>query len=199
MTLIAESQYFSPSIFFTTSISIWNMEIDIYESYQKMSFRNRCMIAGAEGPLLLTVPLVGGRTQKKLVREVLIDYKKDWQDNHWKTLVSCYNRSPWFEHFRDALEQLYQTRFQFLYEWNMACLKWTMGSLGLKASIGYTGDYRKDYDPNQYLDLRGQLMPATIGDQFRNPIRYRQVFEERTGFIDHLSVLDLLFCHGRIY
>ncbi|MFY8166580.1 MAG: WbqC family protein [Sediminibacterium sp.] len=32
--------------------------------------------------------------------------------------------------------------------------------------------------------------------QYSNPVTYQQVFQERTGFIPNLSILDLLFCCG---
>ena len=48
------------------------------------------------------------------------------------------------------------------------------------------------------LDLRGKLVPRNIQDtELASPVVYRQVFEEITGFIPNLSILDLLFCEGQ--
>ena len=43
-------------------------------------------------------------------------------------------------------------------------------------------------------DLRKRANPDAL-DEWAE-IRYRQVFEDKTGFIPNLSVLDLLFCQG---
>jgi WbqC-like protein family len=43
-------------------------------------------------------------------------------------------------------------------------------------------------------DWRNQVLPKNY-DRV-NPLQYRQVFEERTGFLPNLSALDLLFNEG---
>ena len=178
-----------------------------------MGFRNRCQLAGAEGVVDLSVPLVGGRDQKTLVRDVRISDRQPWAAQHWKTIVSCYSRSPWFDHYRDALEGLYQRRFDFLLDWDLACFDWSIRVLGLAIPVGLTEGWVRDYSPLEGVDWRGKLRPRDreadgggIGEaagvgaggmEAGGPVRYRQVFEERTGFIPNLSILDLIFCEGK--
>jgi hypothetical protein len=90
-----------------------------------MSFRNRCQIVGAEGVIDLSIPLVRGRDQKALMKDVRISSAQPWQSQHWKTIVSCYSRSPWFEFYRDELEGLYRKQWNFLLDWNLVCFEWT--------------------------------------------------------------------------
>src|SRR4051794_31577554 len=108
MELIVESQYFSPVTLFKKSIEVLNIKIDLYEPWRKMSFRNRCVVAGSNGPINLSIPVLEGREQKRLLKEVVIDNRKPWQSQHWKTIVSCYNRSPWFDFFEPGLNGLYR-------------------------------------------------------------------------------------------
>ena len=197
MNLLVESQYFPPSILFKISINISNVKFDIYESFRKMSFRNRCMVAGANGPILLSVPLQEGREQRKAMREVLIDNKKNWQAQHWKTITSCYNRSPWFDFFCDELADIYRQPFRFLVDWNRTCFDWTATKMGLPVTTGFTENDQPRGEALGYQDWRNRLVPRSIEKDFPEAIRYRQVFEDRTGFIPHLSVLDLLFCEGK--
>src|ERR1700742_4560771 len=126
MNLIIDLQYFPSIILFKNLNNISNIVFEQYENYQKMSFRSRCRIAGADGPLDLSIPLVGGRDQKTLMKDVRIADGQPWQAQHWKTILSCYSRSPWFEFYRDSLEGLYQTPIQSLVEWNLSCFKWTL-------------------------------------------------------------------------
>jgi hypothetical protein len=180
-----------------------------------MSFRNRCQIVGAEGVIDLSVPLLRGRDQKALMKDVRISGAQPWQSQHWKTIVSCYSRSPWFEFYRDELEGLYRKEWNFLLDWNLVCFEWTMKALGTSIPVSLTESYEKRYDPDRVTDWRGKILPKHLAGGMAGPgegvaglsitgsaddggVRaYRQVFGERTGFIPNLSVLDLLFCEGK--
>lgn len=220
MDLIIESQYFAPIIFYKISYNFSYIVFEQCETYQKMSFRNRCQIAGAEGVISLAVPLVGGRGQKGLTRDVRIAGGRSWQAQHWKTIVSCYSRSPWFDYYRDGLETLFQKPVNFLMDWNQECLEWTLRVLGMTRTIRRTAAYREVYLPGEGADWRGRLVPrerekwgamsfgspgagpdgpgaVTDGRGWPAAPRYRQVFEERIGFTPNLSILDLLFCEGK--
>ena len=111
--------------------------------------------------------------------------------------MSCYNRSPWFEFYRDDLEPLYQRPFEWLVDWNLACWNWVTGKLSIPVSAGYTDHYQVAYPGTEYIDWRNRLIPKSMLLDFPEPVRYRQVFEERVGFIPHCSILDLLFCEGK--
>jgi WbqC-like protein family len=156
----------------------------------------------------LSIPLVRGRDQKALMKDVRISTAQPWQSQHWKTIVSCYSRSPWFEFYRDELEGLYRKQWNFLLDWNLVCFEWTQGLLGISIPVSLTESYEKEYVPDRVTDWRGKMLPkhlagGTTGlrgagsteDGGARP--YRQVFEERIGFIPNLSVLDLLFCEGK--
>jgi hypothetical protein len=216
MNLIIDIQYFPSVNLYKALYRFSNIVFDQYESYQKMGFRNRCQVAGAQGVVNLSVPLVRGRGQKTLVRDVRISNRQPWQAQHWKTIVSCYSRSPWFDHYRDELEGLYRRKSDFLLDWDLACFDWSVRVVGLAIPVGLTERWERDYSASEAVDWRGRLKPkdreedgglgggsSGVGladreaDAADRPVRYRQVFEERTGFIPNLSILDLLFCEGK--
>src|SRR5579871_500006 len=196
MNLITDIQYFPSVIFYKNSYNFSHIIIEQCETWQKMSFRNRCQIAGAEGVIDLSIPLVNGRDQKSFIRDVRIADHLPWQDSHWKTIVSCYNRSPWFEYYRDDLESLFTRQDKFLWDWNWACLEWVFKAFKIKVPKGQTSAYQEHYPGADYLDWRGKFMPKSRLGETLTPFRYQQVFEERIGFQPNLSVLDLLFCAG---
>src|SRR5579872_5915140 len=99
MTLITDFQYFPSIILYNNLYKFSNIVFEQYEYYQKMSFRNRCRIAGAGGIIDLSIPLEKGRDQRSLIRDVRISGARQWQAEHWKTILSCYSRSPWFEFY----------------------------------------------------------------------------------------------------
>jgi len=197
MNLITDLQYFPSVILYKISNKSSNITFEQYEFYQKMSFRNRCQIAGAQGCIDLSIPLAKGRDQKTVMKDVKMATTYSWQDQHWKTILACYSRSPWFEYYRDELEQLYCKPFVFLKDWNLACFEWTCRILGLPVQVLLTETWRPHYE-GDWLDWRGKLVPKNIRDtDWASPVVYRQVFEETTGFIPNLSILDLLFCEGQ--
>ncbi|WP_157986564.1 WbqC family protein [Chitinophaga alhagiae] len=195
-TLLIESQYFPPISFYKTLIEVNILKIERYEHYQKVSFRNRCYVAGPNGTILLSVPLAKGKNQRTIMKDVRISNQENWQALHWKTLTSAYRRSPWFEYFENELEELYTRRFDFLLDWNMACLQWANQVLGISPEISLTDRFEKTYDPaTGVLDRRDHLQPGQPAPDGA-PV-YAQVFGERTGFFPNLSILDLLFCEGK--
>jgi hypothetical protein len=196
MTLVIESQYFSPGILFYYLNNFTHCIFDQYEHFQKMSFRNRCTLSGGNGPVNLTVPIAGGRNQKTIMKDVRILNRVGWQANHWKTITSCYNKSPWFEHYRDDLQKLYNHKQKFLLDWNLTCFEWICDKMAIKISTSLSDQYEKNYNESEFEDWRGRLMPSTINSNFPDTKRYPQVFEDRFGFIPNLSILDYLFCNG---
>jgi len=192
--IVSELQYFPPVSFFPVLYTNSYVKIDIYEDYRKMSFRNRCLIAGAQGIISLSVPLREGRNQRLPMNEVLISNSEKWQARHFKSIQSAYNRSPFFEYYQDELTVLYQQPFNRLAEWNLHCLNWLKKKMEWPAEIHFT-DEAIPFHSAGVDDRRNQVLPKNYSDL--NPVKYRQVFEERTGFFPNLSILDLLFNTGK--
>jgi|SRR5450432_2542 hypothetical protein len=192
--IVSELQYFPPISFFTALYKETYIYLDIYEAYHKMSFRNRCLIIGAQGIISLSVPLQDGRNQELPMNEILISNTEKWQARHFKSIQSAYNRSPFFDHYRDELFNLYQKPFGRLGEWNLSCLQWVNEKLGWLAEIRFT-ETVVSYGADGFDDRRNQVLPKNYHQW--SPVKYRQVFEERTGFFPNLSILDLLFNTGK--
>ncbi len=204
MNLITDLQYFPSIILFESLYKYSNIFFEQCESYQKMSFRNRCQLAGGEGLIELSIPLVKGRSQKTLMKDVRIANDRPWQAQHWKTIVSCYSRSPWFEFYHNELEAVYKKRYDLLADWNWDCFEWALRALKLSIPVSGTNEFCEGYEGVNWVDWRGKLLPKNrqsggplAGPDRQAPLKYRQVFEERVGFIPNLSILDLLFCEGR--
>jgi hypothetical protein len=194
-TLLIESQYFPNFFYYKTLINFDILLIERYEHYQKLSFRNRCYIAGPNGRILLSVPLARGKNQRTVMKDVRISNEEKWQAQHWKTLVSAYRRSPWFEYHEESLGKLYEQPAQFLLDWNMACFEWANNVIGLHHPVTFTDEYKKDADAG-IRDLRDTMSPSEAVSGDNMPV-YAQVFQERVGFMPNLSILDLIFCEGR--
>lgn len=148
-------------------------------TYQKQSNLNRCKIAGVNGILTLSVPLVGGREQKTFFKDVLIDNSQRWPVQHLRTLQSCYGKAPFFDYYFPLIEILLSQPHQYLLELNKRILEQIMKWLRWKGEIMITS-----HNWSKTVYTMPQLPP------------YVQVFADRQPFHPDLSILDLLFCTG---
>lgn len=164
--------------------------LDKAEHYEKMTGRNRYDISGSSNKILLSVPLTHGRNQHIPMQDVLIYNTVNWQVQHWRTLVSVYSRTPYFEHYEPSLQRLFETAFTHLTEFNKAGIQWVMQQMRLKFQLQETNEYVKEY-PAEITDLRDTKKEVLLP-----PPVYYQIFEDRIGFLPDLSILDLLFSEG---
>lgn len=168
---------------------------DIAEHFEKMTYRNRYYITGANGLIQLTIPLAQGRNQRTAMKDVQIDNTESWQQQHWRTIKSVYGRAPFFEHYAMSLEPLFTTVCENLTDFNKATVKWLKRELRFTYEEEYSDAYVSKY--KDVKDLRKKVKPSIE----KTPVSedeaiYYQMFKERNGFYKNLSILDLLFAEG---
>lgn len=168
---------------------------DEAEHFQKMSFRNRYLIAGPDGVLTLSVPVAEGRQQRRAMGSVRTDMRDKWQLRHWRTLQSAYNRSPYFEFYADRLEPLFTRPYELLVDFNRDSIGIVAGILGLSWESDRVSSFLKAA-PDGVDDIRPDFLCKDYAERIPSTIGYYQVFADRTGFLPNLSILDLLFNEG---
>ena len=190
--LIIENQYFPTVNWYKASFSRQYIILSRCERFQKMTFRNRTVICGANGLINLSVPVEQGRDQKLPFGEVRISYRDNWQMNHWRGIVSCYGKSPFFEFYRSDMEKLFSRRYTFLFDMNFEIIGWLNKMLQLPAQIQVEENFVENTDAD---NMTNNWLPKNF--QARAPlVTYTQVFEDRIGFQTNVSIMDLLFNTG---
>ncbi|MES2777261.1 MAG: WbqC family protein [Bacteroidota bacterium] len=183
MTL--STQYF-PSIPWIQEFLLQSdVQIEQWENYQKQGLMNRCKILGAEGVITLSVPLLGGREQKSLVRDLEINNISRWNIDQQRAIKSCYSKSPFFEHYFEPLENLLTKKHKYLLELNMEILQLLRRWFAWNGNVSVTNSFEKKPQPD----------PQSLIPNSKSPT-YIQVFSDRLPFTPGLSVLDALFCLG---
>lgn len=195
MSLIIDSQLF-PCIDYVKQLNQYkHVKIEIYESFQKMSFRNRYIISGANNVINLSIPIAGGREQKTLIKDVRINNAIDWQTMHWRTLLSAYSKAPFFEFYSKDVKTLIFSKEDLLLSLNIKVLSWVVKVLKINIDIEFTENFVLHYD--NYADCRNHFLPKSFQNDTINWVpKYPQVFEDRLGFQPNLSIIDLIFCVG---
>ncbi len=193
-TLLTPYIPFAPASWWAVACEADHICFDGAEPFRKMTLRNRYFIAGANGIIRLSVPILHGRDQRIPMRDVRISNTDHWQTQHWRTIIAAYRRTPFFEFYEPELYPLFNRQFTWLIDFNLAAFGWLQERLPLPATVHAT-DFCPPDDDTTITDLRynWQQEPAEARKHF--PV-YSQVFAERTGFIPDLSLLDLFFAEG---
>ena len=185
-----ETQFFPTQFFFALHLK-GEVDIELHENYQKRSFRNRCMIAGANGGQLLTVPLKKGKNQQQPITEVSVSYDEDWPRIHLSSIEAAYRSAPYYDHYIEDLRSILTQKETQLYLLNQKIIQWSLRNLGEDGAIRYTSEFKREVEGE---DCRGSCHPRNYERWLG--IKYPQVFEDRFGFLPNLSIIDLLFCQG---
>jgi len=195
-SVILSTAYLAPIQYFSKLLKYDNSIIELHENYVKQSYRNRCNIYGANGLQTLSIPIKKDTKPKTLITNIKISYEKNWQKNHWKAIKSAYGSSPFFEFFIDDFAKFYNTKYNFLIDFNNEIQQVVLNLLEIDTNITYTKSFNENYD---IKDFRETINPkrrlSKPDDEFTN-VEYYQVFAEKHGFIPNLSIIDLLFNEG---
>lgn len=195
--ILLSTTYFGNIQYYSKLYSGKEVLIELHENYTKQSYRNRCVILGANGTAALSIPVKKDTRLKIPIRDVKIDYDTDWQKQHWRSIYSAYGSSPYFEYYDYLFEPLFKWREKYLLDHNNRCMEIVFRCMGETPKLCYTGSFIED--ACGVIDCRDSISPKQAKQKedncFRN-IEYYQVFNDRYGFVPNLSVLDLLFCEG---
>lgn len=195
--VLLSTAYFPPVKYFSVASYFGLIYLEQFEHFNKQTYRNRCEIMAANGPISLIVPVVKGRGAKTPIRDLQISYDTDWQRNHWRTIFSAYSSSPFFEYYADEIFPFFNRKYTFLFDFNLEILNKLVELTDLELKIAFTDDFEKT--PGNVINMREEISPKSHRikqlDYFI-PQTYTQVFSDRMKFHPDLSVLDLLFNTG---
>lgn len=192
MDILIHPNYFPNIHQFTKIIKADNILFEVSDNYQKQTFRNRTYIYGANGKLGLFIPVIHTHKNRELFKDVKISYDSNWMDLHLKSLQSAYRSSPYFEYFEDDFIKLYSKKEKFLVDFNIKCIKLISNLLNLDLDFKISNEYVEK--TNDIIDLR-DLSNARKEKKIDTP-KYIQVFESKHGYINNLSIIDLIFSEG---
>ena len=196
--LLLSTAYFPPIQYFVVIENCKEVLIEKHESYNKQSYRNRCNILSANGVLPLVVPVKKFRGRKTPISEVKPDYNYNWQKLHRISIESAYRSAPFYEFYIDDIMPFFELKYGYLLDLNMAILETVLSILKIKVTLKLTEKYNK-IPPAGFMDKRESIHPKkrnTEESGIAEKIRYTQVFEDRSGFVPGLSILDILFNAG---
>lgn len=196
-TALLQTTYFGPIQWYQKLYRYDHSMIEQYDSFQKQTYRNRCMIATANGTQVLTVPVEHSSQSfvpnSLLVKDLHISDHNQWRRVHWNALQSAYSESPFFEYYADDLHPFFEQKYDFLVDFNEAIRQKVCELIDIHPNVEYTTKYQ----PSTLTDFRDVINAKhPQPDEGFTPKEYWQVFQHKHGFLPNLSILDLLFNMG---
>ncbi|MFY7810235.1 MAG: WbqC family protein [Flavobacterium sp.] len=192
MKTIIYPTYFPSIAHFSAVVNSQYLELEVEDNFQKQSYRNRCLIYSPNGVQLLNVPVVHSKNIRQKTKDVKISYDFDWQKQHFKSLEMAYRSSPFFEFYESEFEPLFQKKTKFLLDLNIEIFELLLKCLLLKKEYSQSVEFFKNLP--DYNDYRYLTQDKKTNYKFEP---YTQVFEDKFGFINNLSVIDLIFAEGK--
>ena len=190
--------HYLPNILYLSRFLIYrDIIINDENIFIKQTFRNRTYILTTNGILPLIIPLKKGKTRLSF-KDVAIDHKINWGRIHWQSILSAYNKSPYFFHYRDHFEKHFKAKTKFLLDFNILLISEIIRILELDNVISLLSRHDKN-EVNLADNLTGKIdagesaVPGFINYKYT---RYMQVFSDRFDFVPGLSVIDLIFNTG---
>ena len=195
VSVVLSTAYFPNIQYFTKIISNEIVFIEYHEHFMRQSYRTRSCIYGANGLQSLNVPVEKYSNNTK-ISEIKVAYYPEWQKNHWKSIMSAYKNSPYFEHYADSIKPIFQRKYELLVEMNLEILQTLIKILKISADIRKTDNYETSVDNDWRNGIHPKRQYEKNDDSFE-PFQYYQVFAYKYGFIPNLSILDAIFAKDR--
>ena len=177
-------------------------------------FTNRNKIVKPDGFLWISVPI--NKSHKfSLNKDVAINNDIHWQKDHWQKIFHSYNKSKFFQKYKDDLKQIFEKKWEYLLELDMFTMKKTFEWLGIKIDIiketelNINGNETeklinicKAVGADSYISGRGLVNKPYLQEELfeKNKIQlikqeYSSIIYEQNltnNFIPDLSIIDAL-------
>lgn len=128
--------------------------------------------------LALSVP-INRRESHFLIRDIKISYDHKWIREHINALQTSYGKSPFYEFYDYKIIPALEKKHPFLIDLNLQLIELLLGFFQLEKK-----EFGRFHEP--------VFIPSSP-----SPVKpYSQVFDDRFGFREPLSALDLLFNLG---
>ena len=191
MVRLIEPTYFPPIShwkFIKSKDLLWS----INSRYNKQTLTNRTYIDSANGELMLTVPIKhSGKNQPRVLSDIKLDLSSDWKKNHFKSIKICYQSSPFYEFYEDDMISFFNLDFENLYDLNFKSIKMVCNWLKIKMPEDIYNEKKNEYKIQDLTNMSNCKRTSYLKQK-----KYNQTFETKNGFINDLSVIDLIFNCG---
>jgi hypothetical protein len=192
----------------------------IYDDVQhdKEGWRNRNRIKTVNGVQWLTVPVLVKFSERPLITDIRINNEVNWRKKHLASLKQNYAKAPFYKDYIELFHEAYSRPWDLLVDIDLYFITKLAECLGMGEKTIYrssalpvkgqrierlirlckhfgTDTFYEGAAGRSYIDAEVFLKQGIRVEfqDYKHPV-YPQLYGD---FISHLSVIDLLFNHGR--
>ena len=185
--IILPTSYFGPIPYYSILVKSDDYVLEKHENFIKQTVRSRCIINSSSGKLNLSIPRSRKNSSKTKIKDIRICYNEPWQKIHLRSIITCYNSSPFFDYYKEKISKIFDVKEKFLIDFSLKSHLLVMDFLKLNQNINYTKVFEIINNSTDYRNY----------DFFsKKDYKYDQVYFTKNDFIKDLSVLDLIFNLG---
>jgi hypothetical protein len=191
--VVFPTAYFGSIAYFQQLLQHRSVEIEVWDTFPKQTFRNRCTILSPQGAQRLTVPVEKPNGSKSITNEIRISDTENWRTIHWRAIRSNYASAPYFEHYASDIEALIYLQENRLVVYNSIITETVASLFDCEITLSSTSDFH--FPENSGNDFRNVNFDNPPPDMYA-AFTYTQVLFDKQQFYPNSSILDLLFCEG---
>lgn len=192
MPILIHPTYFPSVSHFVAMLNTDSLSFETEDNFQKQTNRNRMYIYSPNGKQMLNIPVKHTKNVHQKYKDTRIEEAFDWQKQHFKSLEAAYRSSPYFEYFEDDIRPVFEQKHEFIMDLNFKTIEIVTDCLGIDLKYNTTKEY--SHNISGATDYRYLANGKKDLSEFEP---YTQVFGNKHGYINNLSILDLLFNEGR--
>jgi hypothetical protein len=180
--------YFGPISYYKKIANSEELVFEQFDTFPRRAIGKSCVILSPNGTLDLTVPVKKTKGSNSRTNEIEIDYSIDWQKKHWRSIVSAYSSSPFFDYYGMEIEELIFFETKSLIEYTQNIHQRICVWLDLNANFSLSDEY--------YAELENDYRSSFFYRNNNEVEFYQQVFNDRATFEADLSILDAILNLG---
>jgi len=193
MDILIHPTYFPSISHFVAMAKADTITFEVEDNFQKQTNRNRMYIYSPNGLQLLNIPVKHAEGARSKFKDTKIEQAFGWQKQHFKSLEAAYRTSPFFEYFEDDIRPLFEKKHTFMMDLNFEAMEIVTSCLGIDFKYTKTTEFFPETGAG-VTDYRNLANGKKDASEFET---YTQVFGDKHGYLNNLSILDLLFNEGR--
>ena len=185
--------------------------------FEKKSWQKRNRIRTKDGWTYIQIPTITKGKYEQNICDVEIDNKTDWCQKHWRSIALVYGKAPYYQQYKDFLEDLYSKKWIYLSELDIYIMNFLINELEIKTQICYDKDFNfsgtktdmlvdmcKQLECDTYLSNIGSAAYVKVEKFVNNGMNHQYINykgceykQQYGGFEPNLSILDMLLNCGK--
>ena len=186
--ILVDPEYL-PSVNYFKLFKDNNIVLDYEGKYNNQSQLTKTWIFGNDKLFSLDIP-IKNKSKNNLIKDLRIDYTKNWINKHSQSIQSSYGKYPYYIYYKDLILDKIKVRQNFLIDLNYDLLTLLIKLLNFENKIIESSSINLKNNKNESASTWKNNSLDEHNNKFRKNLFLGKKFDYK------VSVIDLLFLKG---